>query len=601
VLAPEHPLVESLVADTWPDATPASWRGQASSPRAAVAAYRDAAAQLSDRQRMAEGGPKTGVFTGGYVVNPLTAEQIPVFIADYVLMGYGTGAIMAVPAHDERDLEFARRFELPVRPVIDSAGEYVKAPGPALAGLDARAAFDASISWLERAGYGHAARRYRLRDWLFSRQRYWGEPFPVVYGDDNQPIALPADMLPVVLPEMTDFRPEPDAGDDSEPVPPLSRATEWANVELDLGDGPRSYRRELNTMPQWAGSCWYYLRYLDPDNDQAFVDPAAERYWLQPGGVGLYVGGVEHAVLHLLYARFWHKVLYDRGLVSTPEPFARLVNQGMIQADAFIDERGIYAPAADVTWSADGSPSYRGRPVTRRSGKMGKSLKNGISPDQMYQQYGADTLRLYEMAMGPLDADKPWRTDDIVGVHRFLQRLWRSMVDEQTGMLTVGDAPLNDATSRTLHATIRAVRRDFAGLRFNTAIARLMELTTTATRISAASGALPRSLAEPLVLMVAPLAPHIAEELWTRLGHAGSLAYSEFPEADPVLAQAPEVTLPVQVNGRTRFRIEVPPGATTQDVERIVTAHPDYRQYAAGGSVERLVIVPDRIVNIVVR
>jgi len=601
VLAPEHPLVDSLVAETWPAGTPASWRGQASSPRAAVASYRDRAAQLSDRQRMAEGGTKTGVFTGGYVVNPLTGEHIPVFIADYVLMGYGTGAIMAVPAHDERDLEFARQYELPVRVVIDSGGEYIKAPGPALAGLDARAAFDASISWLERAGYGHAARRYRLRDWLFSRQRYWGEPFPVVYGDDNQPIALPEDMLPVVLPEMADFRPEPDGGEDSDPVPPLSRATQWANVELDLGDGPRSYRRELNTMPQWAGSCWYYLRYLDPTNDQVFVDPAAERYWMEPGGVDLYVGGVEHAVLHLLYARFWHKVLYDRGLVSTPEPFARLVNQGMIQADAFIDERGIYVPANEVTRSADGSPSYHGRPVTRRSGKMGKSLKNGISPDQMYQQYGADTLRLYEMAMGPLDADKPWRTDDIVGVHRFLQRLWRSMVDEQTGTLTVSDAPLDNPTMRALHATIAAVRRDLAALRFNTAIARLMELTTTAARVSAAGQKLPRSLAEPLVLMVAPLAPHIAEELWARLGHTGSLAYADFPQADTALAEAPEVTLPVQVNGRTRFRIEVPAGATSSDIERIVTAHPDYRQHATAGNIERLVIVPDRIVNIVVR
>jgi leucyl-tRNA synthetase len=286
--------------------------------------------------------------------------------------------------------------------------------------------------------------------------------------------------------------------------------------------------------------------------------------------------------------------------VSTPEPFARLVNQGMIQADAFIDERGIYVPAADVTWSADGSPSYRGRPVTRRSGKMGKSLKNGISPDQMYQQYGADTLRLYEMAMGPLDADKPWRTDDIVGVHRFLQRLWRSMVDEQTGTLAVSDAPLDTATMRALHATIAAVRRDLAALRFNTAIARLMELTTTAARISAAGQKLPRSLAEPLVLMAAPLAPHIAEELWARLGHTGSLAYADFPQADPALAEAPEVTLPVQVNGRTRFRIEVPAGATSRDIERIVMAHPDYHRHA-GSNVERLVIVPDRIVNIVVR
>jgi leucyl-tRNA synthetase len=599
VLAPEHPLVDSLLADAWPDQAPAHWR-QAAAPRAAVAAYRDAAAHLSDRQRLAEGGTKTGVFTGGYVINPATGEQIPVFVADYVLMGYGTGAIMAVPAHDERDLDFARQYGLPVRPVTDDAGDYIEAPGPALAGLDAGAAFDAAIAWLERAGYGHSVRRYRLRDWLFSRQRYWGEPFPVVYGDDNQPIALPEDALPVLLPEVADFRPEPADGADSEPVAPLARATEWAEVELNLGDGPRSYRRELNTMPQWAGSCWYYLRYLDPDNDQAFIDPAVERYWMQPGGVDLYVGGVEHAVLHLLYARFWHKVLYDRGLVSTPEPFGRLVNQGMIQADAFTDERGMYVPAADVDQAGGDSPSYHGQPVTRRSGKMGKSLKNGISPDQMYDQYGADTLRLYEMAMGPIAADKQWQTDDIIGVHRFLQRLWRSMVDEQTGMVTVSDTPLDDAAARALHMTIAAVSKDFAELRFNIAIARLMELTTTAARISATGRGLPRFLAEPLVLMIAPLAPHIAEELWARLGHAETLAYAPFPQADPALAQASAVTLPVQVNGRTRFRVEVPAGATAQEVERIVTAHPGYQQHTEG-TVERLVIVPDRIVNIVVR
>jgi len=605
VLAPEHPLVDILTPDAWPDQAPAQWRGQESSPRAAVAAYRAAASQRSDRQRLAQGGTKTGVFTGAYVINPATGEQMPVFVADYVLMGYGTGAIMAVPAHDERDLEFARTYGLPVRPVTDDEGSYLQAPGPALAGLDARAAFAAAISWLERGSYGHAARRYRLRDWLFSRQRYWGEPFPVVYADDNQPIALPADMLPVLLPEVTDFRPEPDAGTDSEPVPPLARATQWADADLDLGDGLRSYRRELNTMPQWAGSCWYYLRYLDPDNDQAFVDPVVERYWMQPGGVDLYVGGVEHAVLHLLYARFWHKVLYDRGLVSTSEPFGRLVNQGMIQADAFTDERGIYVPAADVVQAPDGSPTYHGQPVTRRSGKMGKSLKNGISPDQMYQQYGADTLRLYEMAMGPIAADKQWQTDDIVGVHRFLQRLWRSIVDEQTGTVTVSDTELDDTglddtVRRALHATIAAVSADFTALRFNTAIARLTELTTTAARVAATGGGLPRSLAEPLVLMVAPLAPHIAEELWARLGHEQSLAYAPFPQADPALAQVPAVTLPVQVNGRTRFRVEVPAGATAAAVERIVTSHPGYAEHAAG-DVERLVIVPDRIVNIVVR
>ena len=320
-------------------------------------------------------------------------------------MGYGTGAIMAVPGHDQRDLDFARQFGLEVRTGTD----------PRLAGLSAQDAITAAIGALERTGTGHRTRSYRLRDWLFSRQRYWGEPFPIVYDEHGMPIALPDEALPVRLPQMSDFRPEPQEDQASEPVPPLARATAWASVELDLGDGARSYRRELNTMPQWAGSCWYYLRYLDPANEQAFVDPRVERYWMAPpdaggdGGVDLYVGGVEHAVLHLLYARFWHKVLYDLGHVSTAEPFRRLYNQGYILADAFTDERGMYVPAAEVG-EGDGPPAYQGRPVTRRAGKMGKSLKNSVSPDEIYDRYGADTLRLYEMAMGPLDTDRPWQT-----------------------------------------------------------------------------------------------------------------------------------------------------------------------------------------------
>jgi leucyl-tRNA synthetase len=606
VLAPEHPLIDTLVADAWPEGTPARWRGRASRPGEAVSAYREGAARLTERQRAAGADAKTGVFTGGYVTNPITEEPMPVFIADYVLMGYGSGAIMAVPAHDERDQDFARQFGLTVRPVIDADGAYLEGTGPELVGLHTEAAIAASISWLERAGHGHAARRYRLRDWLFSRQRYWGEPFPIVYADDSQPVALPDDALPVLLPKMTNFRPAQDDGDLAEPVPPLSRAVDWANVELDLGDGPRIYRRELNTMPQWAGSCWYYLRYLDPANDYAFVDPAIERYWMgssdgAPGGVDLYVGGSEHAVLHLLYARFWHKVLYDLGLVSTPEPFARLVNQGMIQADAFVDERGSYVPAAEVIVASDGSASYQDRPVTRRAGKMGKSLKNGISPDRIYEQYGADTLRLYEMSMGPLDADKPWRTDDIVGMHRFLQRLWRSMVSEQTGALTVSSAPLDGDTLRLLHATVAVVRHDFELLRFNTGIARLIELTAAAARISAAAGALPRGLAEPLVLMIAPLAPHIAEELWAKLGHPESIADAPFPAADPALAQPRSAAIPVQVNGRTRFRVDLPAGLQAPEIEAAVRADPEYARWTAEGRVERVIIVPDRIVNIIVR
>jgi leucyl-tRNA synthetase len=642
VLAPDHPSAGQLIAGAWPPGTPEAWmcadgrkcadgrNAPASSPRAAADAYRLTAGRPgSDRAGRTAG--KTGVFTGTYLTNPATGQPMPVFVADYVLTGYGTGALMGVPAHDQRDLDFARQFGLSIRKVLDpparwlaehdqgasarqwrtafsGPGSYVDAPGPRLAGLSVAEGVAASIQWLENTGAGQAARSYRLRDWLFSRQRYWGEPFPVVYDSDGLPHPLPEDQLPVTLPEITDFRPEP-AGDAqaADPVPPLARAPGWATAELDLGEGPQVYRRELNTMPQWAGSCWYYLRYLDPGNDRAFADPAIERYWMVPpdaaagdgGGVDLYVGGVEHAVLHLLYARFWHKVLYDLGYVSTPEPFRRLFNQGYVLADAFTDERGMYVPAAEVTERLDGTLCYQGRPVTRRAGKMGKSLKNSVSPDEIYRRFGADTLRLYEMAMGPLDADRPWRTGDIAGVHRFLQRLWRAIVDEETGESAVSNDALEGAALHQLHRVITVVRRDLAGLRFNTAIARLMELTTTAARLRARAGAIPRALAEPLVLMTAPLAPHLAEELWQRLGHAESLAYAAFPEADAALAAEPAVTLPVQVNGKVRFHIEVPADASQHDVEQILTSHPQYRRHTDRLSVSRLVIVPGRIVSIV--
>ena len=453
-----------------------------------------------------------------------------------------------------------------------------------------------NVKRLQRNWIGPSGGPYRLRDWLFSRQRYWGEPFPIVYdeADPARPIALPEEMLPVTLPDVTDFRPLPQ-DDASEPVPALARAAEWAHVTLDLGDGPKRYRRELNVMPQWAGSCWYYLRYLDPRNQEALVAPDIERYWMRPAGVDLYVGGVEHAVLHLLYARFWHKVLYDIGVASTAEPFGRLFNQGYILADAFTDARGLYVPAAEVTREPDGW-AYHGQPVTRRAGKMGKSLKNGISPDEIYTSYGADTLRLYEMAMGPLDADRPWRADAMIGMHRFLQRLWRLIVDESTGETLPTPAarePLDAATTRLLHQTIIAVRDDFAALRYNTAIARIIELTAHASRLDH----VPRSLAEPLVLMVAPLAPHAAEELWQRLGHHASLAYEPFPQADPALAAEPTVTLPVQVNGKHRFTIEVPATAGQAEIADLLAGRPEF----PADAVARLVIVPGKIVNVVLR
>jgi len=637
VLAPEHPLVDKLTA---------------ASSKEAVDTYRNQAAQVSDRQRTAAAGAKTGVFTGCHVVNPANGEAIGVYVADYILMGYGTGAIMAVPAHDQRDFEFARKFGLEIRAVLEPAsewlasrglaegapadtwpesyadeGEYLPPSGGAFVdftGMTEQAAITATIEWLAERDLGGAARFYRLRDWLFSRQRYWGEPFPIVYDQHDLPVALPDDQLPVLLPEMTEFRPAAgDSGGSSprastegseaaEPVPPLSRVAGWSEVELDLGEGPQRYRRELNTMPQWAGSCWYYLRYLDPTNDQRFADPVVERYWMAgpdggetllagDGGVDLYVGGVEHAVLHLLYARFWHKVLFDLGQVSTREPFFRLYNQGYILADAFTDSRGLYVPAAEVTAGGDGRPSYRGEPVTRRAGKMGKSLKNGVSPDDIYAQYGADTLRIYEMFMGPLNVDRPWRTNDIVGAYRFLQRLWRCIVDEETGAVTVSDDPLDEDTTRLLHATIVSVREDLEGLRFNTAVAELMKLTSHAAGIAREHGAIPRQLAEPLTLMVAPLAPHVAEELWGKLGHGESLAYQAFPEADESALQATTVEIPVQVNGKVRFVVTVPAQADQAEIERLLRADAGFAAATSGVVVDRVIIVPGRIISLVVR
>ncbi len=482
VLAPEHPLVDELTAAAWPDGVPASWTGGHASPAEAVAAYRRQAAGRSEVERQAESREKTGVFVGRFATNPATGGDIPVFIADYVLMGYGTGAIMAVPGQDERDWEFAENFDLPivrtVQPPDDWAGKAYVGEGPAinsandeisLDGLGVDEAKHAIIGWLEARGLGAGTVTTKLRDWLFSRQRFWGEPFPIVYDpDDGLPRAVPESHLPVVLPHVEDYAPATFADDDetSEPVPPLARATDWVTVELDLGEGEgtKTYRRETNTMPQWAGSCWYELRYVDPDNDKAFVDPENERYWMGPrsagdtGGVDLYVGGAEHAVLHLLYARFWHKVLFDLGHVSSAEPYRRLFNQGMIQAVAYKDARGQYVEVADVV-ERDGGFWLGDQEVTRQYGKMGKSLRNSVTPDEMYESYGADTLRLYEMFTGPLDQSRPWETKAVVGVYRLLQRIWRNVIDEDTGEVTVSAdaARRRDAAGAAPHHRRRAV------------------------------------------------------------------------------------------------------------------------------------------------
>ncbi|PRY54144.1 leucyl-tRNA synthetase [Knoellia remsis] len=633
VVAPEHPLLESLVSqgDWDPDVNPV-WTGGAATPRDAVAAYRLAASRKSDVERQTEGKDKTGVFTGAYATNPVNGEQIPVFVADYVLMGYGTGAIMAVPAQDARDWEYAEKFGLPIvrtvqpseghddstaftgdGPAINSANDEISLDGLAVA--DAKAAI---IEWLVAKGYGEETVNYKLRDWLFSRQRYWGEPFPIVFDEDGVAHKVPESMLPVELPDVPDYSPktfDPD-DDSSSPEAPLSRATEWVDVELDLGDGrgPRRFTRETNTMPNWAGSCWYYLRYLDPANDEAFVDPENEAYWMgrhdapvegapagaaDPGGVDLYIGGVEHAVLHLLYARFWHKVLFDLGHVTSEEPFRKYFSQGYIQAYAYRDDRGQPVPAAEVVEGESGPDgevafTWNGQPVTREFGKIGKSLKNVVSPDEMYDAYGADTLRVYEMSMGPLEQSKPWETRAVVGAQRFLQRLWRNVIDEETGEVRVVDAPLDQDTLHVLHRTIDAVTRDYAALGFNTAIARLIELNNALTKLDA----VPREAAEAIVQMVAPIAPHIAEELWRRLGHDETITYVPFPVADPALLVEDTVTCVVQIKGKVRDRIEVPSDISEDALREQVLALPKVVEATAGG-VRTVIVRAPKLVNVV--
>ncbi|GIF95278.1 leucine--tRNA ligase [Catellatospora citrea] len=610
VVAPEHELVDGIVPAAWPEGTHEVWTGGHDTPAAAVAAYRAEAAAKTEVERQADAKVKTGVFTGAYAVNPVNGARVPVFIADYVLAGYGTGAIMAVPGQDERDWEFAEVFELPiirtVQPTAGFDGKAFTGEGPAinsgmLDGLGIAEAKEKITAWLEAEGHGQGATTYRLRDWLFSRQRYWGEPFPIVYGPDGQAIALPESMLPLELPEVADFSPKTFEPDDatSSPETPLSRNKEWTEVELDLGDGPQTYIRETNTMPQWAGSCWYQLRYLDPTNELAFVDPANEAYWVGPqspgdsGGVDLYVGGVEHAVLHLLYARFWHKVLFDLGRVSSYEPYHRLFNQGYIQAYAYTDDRGAYVPAEEVAEEQPTVFTWNGEKVNREYGKMGKSLKNVVTPDEMVERYGADTFRVYEMSMGPLEVSRPWETRAVVGSYRFLQRVWRTVVDEQTGAVTVVDAPASDDLRRLLHRTIAGVREDMAALRFNTAVAKLIELTNAVTK----AGATPREIAEPLVLMLAPVAPHIAEELWSKLGHDGSLTFADFPVADPALLTADLVTYPVQVNGKVRGRIEVAAEAAEDEVRAAALAA--VTDSLAGKDPKKVIVIPGRLVSIV--
>ncbi|NLF29617.1 MAG: leucine--tRNA ligase [Planctomycetes bacterium] len=600
VLAPEHPLVATITTDR---------------QRGAVEAYVAGAAHKSEMERTAEAKTKTGVFTGASAINPVTGEPIPIWVADYVMMGYGTGAIMAVPAHDTRDLEFAEQFDLPVVQVVQpvDGGEWrgFVDEGVAVNSGDYNGLLTAEFKTritddLDEAGLGRRAVNYKIRDWLFSRQRYWGEPFPIVHCDTCGTVALGEDDLPLELPDMEDFTPATSDDPEALPAPPLGKATDWAATTCPICGEPAT--RELNTMPQWAGSCWYFLRYLDPANDRAFCDGRAERYWMgpkgrpvdgqSPMGVDLYVGGAEHAVLHLLYARFWHKVLFDLGYVSFPEPFGKLFNQGMIRSFAYRDARGVCVGYDQIDFREDGA--YRrttGEKLVESIEKMSKSLKNVVNPDEIVAQFGADTFRLYEMFMGPLEASKPWNTRDVPGVHRFCQRVWRMIAgtDEQPALLSDGDG--GEPLERALHKTIKKVGEDIEAMKFNTAIAAMMEFVNAVYRAEAIG----RSQAERFVLVLAPFAPHLCEELWQRLGHGASLAHEPFPAWDEAMTVDATVELPVQINGKVRGRVTVAAGADEQTILDAVTADARISEQLAGKTIVKKIVIPGRLVNLVIR
>jgi leucyl-tRNA synthetase len=558
VLSPEHPLVEII---TTPD------------QRDAVAKYKAEVANKSDLERTELAKSKTGVFTGAFAINPVNNEKIPIWIADYVLMSYGTGAIMAVPAHDERDHEFATKYNLPIVEVVESLQDAAglrttdTVPGPFtgeghavnsdfLNGLSTAEAKAKMIDWLEEKKLGTRRVQFKLRDWLFSRQRYWGEPFPVVWTGDTHDVISESE-LPLTLPELADYKPSPEGN------APLAKAKDWVQL-------PDGRVRETNTMPQWAGSCWYYLRYCDPQNANALIDPAAEKYWMGDTGVDLYIGGAEHAVLHLLYARFWHKVLFDIGVVSTPEPFRKLVNQGIILGE---DNQ-----------------------------KMSKARGNVVNPDSVVEEYGADTLRLFEMFLGPLEQMKPWSTTGIEGVYRFLGRVWRLVMEEnQEGQWHFAPAKVSDAAPstellRSVHATIQKVSDDIDRLQFNTAISALMVLVNDLTKETVRS----RAALETLLLLLAPFAPHMAEELWKQLGHDKTLAYEPWPVADAKYLAKTEVEMPVQINGKLRGLIRVPPGSSQDVVIATAKELPTFTEFTAGKTIRKVIVVPDKLINFVV-
>lgn len=592
VLAPEHPLVGQITTVEQSEA---------------VQRYVTAAQNKSDQQRQIDAAEKTGVFTGAYAINPANGERLPIWVADYVLMSYGTGAIMAVPGHDERDHDFARQFGLPIVQVVPGGEGNIQEAAYVgdgsiinsgfLNGKSVAEAKAAMINWLEANGSGTREVQYRLRDWLFSRQRYWGEPFPIVHLDDGSIVAVPEEQLPVTLPEMDDFS---NASTGEFGQTPLSRAgDDWLMVTLPDG---RTGVRETNTMPQWAGSCWYYLRFTDPQNQNTAWSQEAENYWMP---VDLYVGGVEHAVLHLLYARFWHKVLYDAGLVSTKEPFQKLFNQGKIGAYSYQDEAGKYYRPHDVI-EREGAWFVRetDRPVQTQFEKMSKSKLNVYSVDEVVAEFGADPLRLYELFMGPVSASGPWNMDGVDGVVRFLARVWRMIIDDNSGELSsnIVDASPERAPelNRLLHKTIHGITESVDSVdKLNTGISRLMEFVNEATHAKK----LPREIVTTFVRLLSPFAPHIAEELWERLGQEGFVSVAPWPTHDPALLVEEQISIPVQVNGKLRTVLTVDAGNGTLDngkLEEMALADEKVNRHVADKEIKRVIVVPKKLVNVIV-
>ena len=581
VLAPEHSLTLKITTPEQHDA---------------VTAYAETSSRKSAQDRMKDEHDKTGVFTGAYAINPVNGAEIPIWAADYVLAEYGYGAIMAVPAHDTRDYAFARKFDLPIIEVISGGdisqeaftGDGILVNSPLIDGLRVPEAKQKITAWLEERSLGKGTVNYKLRDWLFSRQRYWGEPFPLIRLEDGTVKAIPMTDLPLVLPELDEYKPTDDG------QPPLARATEWVHT-TDPESGLPALR-ETNTMPQWAGSCWYFLRFCDAQNHDAAWSKEAENYWMP---VDLYIGGAEHAVLHLLYSRFWHKVLYDAGHVSTKEPFTKLFNQGMILAYSYKDAQGKYyypdqVEKRDDTWVV----KTTGVPVEAQIEKMSKSRYNVVNPDDVVREYGADAMRLYEMFMGPLDRDKPWTDEGVQGVFRFLKRVWSLFITEDGALHSRIVAEGGDAAIlKELHKTIKAVTRDIEHLYFNTAIARMMEFVNAALKAKSVD----RAVLEPFVLLLAPFAPHLAEELWERLGNDATLAHAPWPEYDESLLVEDTIEMPVQVSGKLRAKIMAPAKASKEEIIAAARADARVTPYLEGVRILKEIYVPGRMVNFVVK